>query len=97
MTKTLAVLGSTGSIGVQALEVAQMHSIRVLALTANSRTDILEEQIRKFNPIYAAVADEKAAAELKIKAADTNTKILSGFDGICETAYEAKADILLPD
>lgn len=86
MIKTLAVLGSTGSIGVQALEVAQMHSIRVLALTANSRTDILEEQIRKFNPIYAAVADEKAAADLKLRVADTNVKVLSGAEGVKECA-----------
>lgn len=86
MIKSLAVLGSTGSIGVQALEVAQMHSIRVLALTANSRTDILEEQIRKFNPIYAAVADEKAAADLKLRVADTDTKVLSGADGVKECA-----------
>ena len=86
MIKSLAVLGSTGSIGVQALEVAQMHSIRVLALTANSRTDILEEQIRKFNPVYAAVADEKAAADLKLRVADTDTKVLSGADGVRECA-----------
>lgn len=86
MIKSLAILGSTGSIGVQALEVAQMHSIRVLALTANSRTDILEEQIRKFNPIYAAVADEKAAADLKLRVADTDTKVLSGADGVKECA-----------
>ncbi len=86
MIKTLAVLGSTGSIGVQALEVAQMHSIRVLALTANSRTDILEEQIRKFNPIYAAVADEKAAADLKLRVADTGVKVLSGAEGVKECA-----------
>ncbi len=86
MIKSLAVLGSTGSIGVQALEVAQMHSIRVIALTANSRTDILEEQIRKFNPVYAAVADEKAAADLKLRVADTDTKVLSGADGVRECA-----------
>lgn len=86
MIKTLAILGSTGSIGVQALEVAQMHSIRVLALTANSRTDILEEQIRKFNPVYAAVADEKAAADLKLRVADTNVKVLSGAEGVKECA-----------
>ena len=86
MIKSLAILGSTGSIGVQALEVAQMHSIRVLALTANGRTDILEEQIRKFNPIYAAVADEKAAADLKLRVADTDTKVLSGADGVKECA-----------
>lgn len=86
MTKTLAVLGSTGSIGVQALEVAQLMGFEVLALTANSRTDIIEEQIRKFNPRFAAVADEKAAEDLKIKVADTSTKVLSGAKGVEECA-----------
>ena len=86
MTKTLAVLGSTGSIGVQALEVAQLMGFEVLALTANSRIDIIEEQIRKFSPRFAAVADEKAAEELKIKVADTSTKVLSGAKGVEECA-----------
>ncbi len=86
MIKSLAVLGSTGSIGTQALEVAQMHSMKIEALTANSRTDILENQIRKFNPKMAAVADEKAAADLKTRVADTSTKVLSGADGVKECA-----------
>ncbi len=86
MTKTLAVLGSTGSIGVQALEVAELMGFEVQALTANSRTDIIEEQIRKFTPRIAAVADEKAAADLKIRVADTSTKILAGKQGVEECA-----------
>ena len=86
MIKSLAVLGSTGSIGTQALEVAEMHSMHIEALTANSRTDILENQIRNFNPKMAAVADEKAAADLKIRVADTSTKVLSGADGVKECA-----------
>ncbi|MBQ2973018.1 MAG: 1-deoxy-D-xylulose-5-phosphate reductoisomerase [Clostridia bacterium] len=86
MTKTLAVLGSTGSIGVQALEVAELMGFKVQALTANSRTDIIEEQIRKFTPCMAAVADEKAAADLKIRVADTSTKILAGRHGVEECA-----------
>ncbi|MBR4858355.1 MAG: 1-deoxy-D-xylulose-5-phosphate reductoisomerase [Clostridia bacterium] len=86
MTKTLAVLGSTGSIGVQALEVAQLMGFEVPVLTANSRIDILEEQIRKFSPRFAAVADEKAAEELKIKVADTSTKVLLGAKGVEECA-----------
>ncbi len=86
MTKTLAVLGSTGSIGVQALEVAQLMGFEIAALTANSRVDIIEEQIRKFNPKIAAVADEKAAADLKIKVADTSTTVLSGSEGVEECA-----------
>jgi 1-deoxy-D-xylulose-5-phosphate reductoisomerase len=86
MTKTLAILGSTGSIGVQALEVAQLMGFEVVALTANSRTDIIEEQIRKFNPKFAAVADEKAASDLKVRVADTATKVLSGAKGVEECA-----------
>lgn len=86
MTKTLAVLGSTGSIGVQALEVARLQGFEIVALTSNVRTDILEGQIREFSPCMAAVADEKAAAELKIKVADTSTRILAGREGIAECA-----------
>lgn len=86
MTKTLAVLGSTGSIGVQALEVAELMGFEVVALTANSKTDIIEYQIRKFSPRLAAVADEKAAAELKIRVADTSTTVLSGAAGVEECA-----------
>ncbi len=94
MTKTLAILGSTGSIGVQALEVAQLMGFEVVALTANSRTDIIEEQIRKFNPKFAAVADEKAAKDLKIKVADTATKVLSGVKGV-EECSRCTADTVL--
>lgn len=86
MTKTLAVLGSTGSIGVQALEVARLRGFEIVALTSNVRTDILEGQIREFLPRMAAVADEKAAAELKIKVADTSTRILAGREGVAECA-----------
>ena len=86
MAKTLSVLGSTGSIGVQALEVAQLSGYEITALTANRSTDILEEQIRKFHPRFAAVADEKAAADLKSKVADTETKVLSGAKGVEECA-----------
>ncbi len=86
MTKTLAVLGSTGSIGVQALEVARLQGFEIVALTSNVRTDILEGQIREFSPRMVAVADEKAAAELKIKVADTSTRILAGREGVAECA-----------
>lgn len=86
MIKSLAVLGSTGSIGVQALEVARLHNLKVEALTAGSRVDIIENQIREFSPAVAAVADEKAAADLKIRVADTATKVLSGAEGVRECA-----------
>lgn len=86
MSKTVAVLGSTGSIGTQALEVAEMQGYEITALTANSNIDLIENQIRKFKPKKAALVDEKAAAELKIRVADTETKVLSGKDGVCECA-----------
>lgn len=86
MIKSLSVLGATGSIGVQALEVARLHNLEVVALTTNTRIDLLENQIREFKPKYAAAADEKAAAELKIKVGDTSTKILSGKEGVKECA-----------
>ncbi|MBE6688427.1 MAG: 1-deoxy-D-xylulose-5-phosphate reductoisomerase [Ruminococcaceae bacterium] len=93
--KTIALLGSTGSIGTQALEVADECGFEVSAVCANSNIKMLEEQIRKYSPAYCAVGDEKSAADLKVRVSDTNVRVLSGFDGICETAYESKADILL--
>ena len=86
LRKKIAVLGSTGSIGVQALEVARLRSFDVLSLTAYSNIKVLEEQIREFKPKYAAVSDEKAANDLKIKVADTDTKVLSGPEGVSECA-----------
>lgn len=86
MSKIITLLGSTGSIGTQALEVIEMQGYEVAALTASTNVDIIEKQIRKFKPKYAAMVDEKAAAELKIKVADTDTKVLSGMEGVCECA-----------
>lgn len=94
MIKSLAVLGSTGSIGVQALEVARLHGLKIEALTAGSRIDILENQIREFLPAVAAVADEKAARELKVRIADTPTKVLSGEKGVCECAACSAESVL---
>lgn len=84
--KKITLLGSTGSIGTQALEVMEMQGYEVTALTASTNVDIIEKQIRKYKPKYAAMVDEKSAAELKIKTADTGTIILSGMDGVCECA-----------
>ena len=86
MSKTVTVLGSTGSIGTQALEVIEMQGYEVKALTASVRVDEIEKQIRKFKPSFAAMVDEKAAQELKIRVVDTNTKVLSGLQGVCECA-----------
>ena len=84
--KTMSILGSTGSIGTQALDVARLNGFTVEALTSNSNITLLEEQIREFKPKMVAVNNEKAAEDLRVKIADTDTKVLSGQDGICEIA-----------
>lgn len=94
MTETLAVLGSTGSIGVRTLDVARALGIKIEALSGNVRADVLEKQIREFKPRAAALADEKAAAELKIAVADLPTVILSGEKGVEECA-RIGADVVL--
>ncbi len=78
MFEKVCILGSTGSIGTQALEVCEHLGIRVDGISAGSRVDILEAQIRKYRPRFCAVASEEAASELKIRTADTDTRILSG-------------------
>lgn len=85
-TKSLIILGSTGSIGTQALDVTRLCGFRVKALTANSNAALLEEQAREFMPDKVALADEKAAAELKIRLADTPIEVLSGREGVLECA-----------
>ncbi len=95
MAQKLSILGSTGSIGTQSLDVAQKRGYEIVALTAGSNEKLLEEQIRKWKPKYAALADEKAAASLKIAVADTDTKVLSGLSGVCECAAANEADTVL--
>lgn len=95
MTKSLAILGSTGSIGVQSLDVCRKCGYSVKALTAFSSTDTIEAQAREFRPEVVALVDEKAAADLKIKLADTDIKVLSGVEGVCECASLESADTVL--
>lgn len=91
LEKNISVLGSTGSIGTQTLEVAKELEIKVHALTANENIDLLEEQIRTFRPEIAAVANEEKAKILKEKVKDTSTKILAGEEGICQAATDKNA------
>lgn len=95
----IAILGSTGSIGTQALEVVEdlkgIKDIEVVGISGNSNIKLLEEQIRKFSPKYAAVSDEKGAEELAIKVSDTKCKVLSGTEGLCYLASETGADMVL--
>lgn len=93
--KVISVAGSTGSIGTQTLDVAQRLNIRVSALSANSNIELLEEQIRRFKPIIAAVYDEEKAKDLRLKVKDTATKIVSGMEGLCEAAAQKDADITI--
>lgn len=95
MTENISLLGSTGSIGKQTLDVARMHHIHISALTANQNIDILEQQIREFQPELACVADEEYAKKLKIAVADTATKIVSGAEGIKEAAQIKAADTVV--
>ena len=95
MTEKLAVLGSTGSVGKQALDVCRHRNIKVTALAAGRDIKTLEEQIREFSPEYCAVFDEKAAKELKVKISDTKTKIVSGKNSAATVAEISDSDTVL--
>ena len=82
----IVLLGSTGSIGTQTLDVCRAHNIGVKALSANSDTELLEKQAREFCPEYAVTADESCYGDLKARLADTNIKVLAGEKGLCEIA-----------
>ncbi len=92
--KSVIILGSTGSIGTQALEVCKRNGYRVTALAAGSNIELLEKQAREYAPFAVAVFDENKANELKIKLADTDIKVYSGVEGVCAAA-EAEGDIVL--
>ncbi len=95
MTENISILGSTGSIGTQALSVCEKLGIKVSALTANSNTDLLEQQIRKFRPKLAVIGTEQKANDLKLRIADTETKVSFGIEGLCEAAAVKEADTVL--
>lgn len=89
--KNIAILGSTGSIGTQSLDVVDKDdSLKVSALTAYKNTNLLEQQIRKYKPAFAAMYDENCAADLRVRVSDTDTKILSGEEGVCECARQGE-------
>ena len=95
--KKIAVLGSTGSIGTQTLEVVRAYpqQLCVAALAAGGNISLLESQIREFHPAVAAVWDEEKAAELRTRTADQNVRIVSGMDGLIEIATLPEAEILV--
>ncbi len=95
MSKTISILGSTGSIGRQTLDVAEQMGLRVAALTAQSSVERLEEQARKFQPRLAVLTDEAAAKDLKVRLADTPVRVIGGTAGLLEAAVLPEADTVV--
>ncbi len=93
--KRVSVIGSTGSIGVQSLDVARKHGLNIQALAAHSSVKKLAEQAREFSPRMVCIYDEKHYNDLKTELADTDIKILCGMEGLCEIASDDGTDILL--
>lgn len=94
--KTISILGSTGSIGTQTLEVAEeQKDIKVAALAAGNNIELLEKQIRKFRPALAAVWNEEKAKELKENVRDLNVRVVSGMEGMLEAATVQEAQIVV--
>lgn len=84
--KNIVILGSTGSIGTQTLDVCRMHGFGVRALSAGSNTELLEKQAREFHPEYVCIFNENAFPDMKQRLSDTNVKVLCGMEGLCELA-----------
>lgn len=95
MAKCISILGSTGSIGVQSLDVARNLKLKVIGLTSNTNIDLLEEQIREFRPIAAAVNNEAAAERLASRIKDIDTKVYSGLEGMKKIAVLEEADTVV--
>lgn len=95
MTNGISILGSTGSIGKQTLEVAAALGIRVSAITAKSNTGLLEQQARRYRPALVAVADAASAADLKVRLSDLSVRVVAGEEGIAEAAALPQADTVV--
>ncbi len=95
--KKISILGSTGSIGTQTLEVVRTHAeeLEVVALSANRSAELIEKQIREFHPRLVAMASEEAAADLRTRVRDLDVKVVSGMDGLLELAVLPEADVLV--
>lgn len=91
----ISLLGSTGSIGRQSLEVIQACGMKVGALTAKSNVARMEKQARQFQPELAVMMDEQAAADLKVRLADTPVRVVGGLEGLLEAAELPKADTVI--
>ncbi len=95
MNKNVSILGSTGSIGTQSLEVCEKQGFNIMALAAHSSVKLLSEQVRKFKPKYVCIYNEQKYAELKDSLADMDVEILCGMDGLCKIAALEENDIVL--
>ena len=95
MVKSISILGSTGSIGTQTIDVARKLNIKVVALSANTNIKLLEDQIREFKPKLVCVYDEQSAYKLKQNIKDLDTDVVTGMDGLCEVAKIEQADLVL--
>ena len=95
MVQALSILGSTGSIGRQSIAAAEHLGIPVRALTAQRKTDLLEQQARKLKPEFVAVFEEEAAKDLKVRLADTNIRIGTGLEGLMEAATLSDIDCVV--
>ena len=95
MVRSISILGCTGSIGRQTAAVAEHTGIRVAALTANRKIDLLEQQARKFKPDFVAVYDEEAAKAFKLAVADTPIRVGSGMEGLLEAATLPESDCVV--
>ena len=94
--KKIAILGSTGSIGTQTLDIVrEQKDIQVTAMAAGSNISLLEQQIREFHPSVVSVWAEEKAKELRLKVADLNVKVLFGMDGLLAVATEPESEILV--
>lgn len=95
--KNIAILGSTGSIGTQTLEVVQSNAeeLSVVALAAGTSVDLMERQIREFHPLVAAMWSEEAAADLRVRVADLPVKVVAGMEGLLEIAQMPESDVLV--
>ena len=94
--KKIAILGSTGSIGTQTLDIVrEQKDIQVTAMAAGSNISLLEQQIREFHPSVVSVWEEEKAKELRLKVADLNIKVLFGMDGLLAVATEPESEILV--
>ena len=95
MMNTISILGSTGSIGRQTLDVAEQLGLRVAALTANSNVERMEVQCRKFRPRLAVMTEEAAAKELAVRLQDTSVKVLAGTDALVDAAVIPEAETVV--